>query len=162
MGRLAKVLSSLINDFFSREVKVEEKFNFNLECELYNPPGEDSTPLPEDDCIIIRREEIGQFVIVGFLVNNPITNPGEKLLYSRNNLGAKKAKIYMKNDGKIEINGNSDNLVTFADLKSAFDNFVNTYNSHTHAETGGTTAPPNQQSSASVDNAKAETLQTDG
>ena len=158
MGRVAKVLSSLINEFFSREIKVEEKFKYNLECELYGSPGEDSTPLPDDQCLIVRRDESGQFV----LVNEPITNPGEKFLYSRNLAGLIQSKIYLKNNGTIEINGNLDNLVTFADLKTAFDSFITTYNSHTHNETGSVTAIPNQQSGASIDNAKANNLKTDG
>lgn len=97
-------------------------------------------------------------------------NVGECIRYSTL-LGVIKAKITWKNDGTLEINGNTDFAVAFNNLKTAFDQLksdhdalLNEYKLHVHAGVttgaGSTSAAGSSllPSSADIDPAKVSTV----
>ncbi len=86
----------------------------------------------------------------------PLILGGEKL-YSISS-GSIQAFINIKNDGIIEINGNSDFAVRFNALQTAFDQLKSDFNAHTHASVTslGTPTVPIPQSTADITPAKVD------
>ena len=92
--------------------------------------------------------------------------------------GDEKTYIYLKDDSTMEIGGSSDNMVRYSELQSAynqlksdFDNLVNSYNTHIHVTTAtvGATAVPGvllpttateTPSSGDISGAKIEEIKT--
>lgn len=109
--------------------------------ELYKQAGEDYSP-PNDSTVVII--DISGSFKVGVAVDDNIesvVDPGERLLYSSDN-EIKKATIYLKKDGIIELNGDTDFAVAFNDLKTAFDQLKSDFDdamdiidNHIHATT---------------------------
>ena len=100
------------------------------------------------------RVRIGSLDIIISSLNYGVSlpaNPGETKIYSTDSDGVEKSVINLKDDGTIEINGNTDNAVSYQDLKDALDNFKTSIDSsiagsitgHTHISNGPavTTAP---------------------
>lgn len=101
------------------EIKGEIRKDENVTATIFNPPGEDSRPLPDDVFVYVDSDNIGEKVAVGFLdtKNDPISGDGEKRLYSRSAAGAVQAIIYIRADGVVEVNGNTDFAVSFTQLQ---------------------------------------------
>lgn len=74
-------------------------------AELYQPPGDDSLPLPGDGALLQDAPGTGAKAAVGFHdpVNEGKADEGEKRLYSRTKAGKLAADIWLKNDGSIHI-----------------------------------------------------------
>jgi len=104
--------------------------------------GEDSNPQPGARVIVI---DLGPSYRVAVALSDelePEVEVGEKEIYSYDDAGAKLATIKLLNDSSIELNGDADNAVAFAGLKTAFDqlksdfdSLVSAYNAHVHATT---------------------------
>jgi len=116
------------------EVKIEILKNDNHFSTVYNPPGDDSRPLPGDSVAYIENNNIGGKSAVGFLdtKNPPVSKNGEKRLYSRDSGRNIKAIIFLKEDGSIEINNGSDFAVRFSALETAFNELQAKFNTHVH------------------------------
>ncbi len=76
----------------------------------------------------------------------------------------KGAKIWITNAGKIELNGNSKQLVTYAELAQALSTFMSALNSHTHSNgnNGSPTGAPISPMSLNISSSKTTTVLTGG
>lgn len=73
-------------------------------------------------------------------------------------------KMKITTQDKIELNGNSKQFVTWAELNTALSNFTTTLNTHTHvcAAPGSPSAPPAKPMSIDISAAKTTTVVTGG
>lgn len=83
------------------------------------PFGDDSSPIKGMTAIYVQTDEIGDPVIVGYINQNQKAAAGEKRFYSLDEDGNEKCFIWLKNNGDIELGGNTDNLVKFTPLNTA-------------------------------------------
>lgn len=106
MGRIARLLKTEIDKYILQTV--EAHYGQNQLCDSYGPAGDDAPPLPDDRVLLEKVEGSGIFVSCGCLAISQGAEPGEKLIYSRDPDSKElKAKIYLKKDGSIEIEGAS-------------------------------------------------------
>ena len=158
-------------------------------ADLINPAGEDSLPLSQSDIIYLAKVEgINQLVALGITSKSLGAKEGEKIIYSRKANGNKvelMAKIYLKNDGKLQIeavdnisirskedvilNNGDDYAVKFNELdkemkklKEQLNGFIKEYNAHLHVTPSGNSATPQAPSTTQITldikDAKSETI----
>jgi hypothetical protein len=84
-----------------------------------SPFGDDGNPLPEMNAIFCETEVGGEPVIIGYIQKERLSDPGEKRIYSLDQSGKMANDIWLKNDGTIEVGGNTDNFVSYRDLNLA-------------------------------------------
>ena len=168
MGLIGKVIESIIKNQL-REIRTEIYTNLIKSPRQISPPGIDAVPIEGDQGVmLVIGQSSGKGVQIG-VYPDPQAESGEVRFYSRDDNGAQLAFLWIKKDGNIEINGDSDFAVAFNDLKSGFDTLkgdVNTFittifNLHTHVETGATTATPlptGSASAASIDASKVDSV----
>ncbi len=104
-------LIAIIKDFFRGEsngakvnkLTIDGGGGANKTTELFSAVGDDSQPLKTDYVYAGETQETGGFASLGFVdpLNEGITKPGEKRIYSRDSDGVIVASIYLKNDGSI-------------------------------------------------------------
>lgn len=118
MGAIARVIQTQNSETEEEDElpniiqTVEAHFNDSKYCEQFAPSGDDSPPLPEDRVLIVDVEGTGNAVSCGNLTESQGANPGEKILYSRNPDDKKLvSKIYLKNDGTIQLSSLQDDEV---------------------------------------------------
>lgn len=108
-GTLATVVSSerkvAEDGSHLTDVHVDAGAGVPDEVELYQPPGDDSLPLPGDGALLQEAPGTGIKAVVGFHdpANAGKAAEGEKRIYSRQNAGKLAADIWLKNDGSIHI-----------------------------------------------------------
>ena len=134
------------------------------------PFGIDSVPVKDAIGIYVKSSADGEPILIGYLNKNAIAKAGETRFFATDADQVEKNYIYLKKDGIIEIGGAADNMVRYSELetafnqlKSDFNNFVTGFNTHTHPETGATTAPPTtpgQSSNADISGAKIDEIKT--
>lgn len=83
------------------------------------PFGDDSNPLNDMVAIYGKTSENGETVVLGYLNKDQMAQPGEKRIFSLKPDGTLSIDIYLKNDGTMEIGGNSDNAVRYSKLDAA-------------------------------------------
>lgn len=145
------------------------------ETEESAPYGLDSNPIKGMTAIYGRTDKSGDDVIIGYLNQNQLADVGEFRAYSTDSNGGLKTSIWLKNDGTIEVGGNSNHLARFEKLKEGFDKLVDDFNDHLTAfnshmhPTAGTGPPspptpgagiPATPSTASIDDAKIDEIKT--
>lgn len=85
---------------------------------------------------------------------------GETVIYSSSQDGKTiKAKIYLDNDGNVNLNGSSKHLVTHAELQTALDTLTAKIATHVHAF-NGSPSPTLAGLSCNIGSAKAEKVRT--
>ncbi len=148
--------------------------------ELILPFGLDTHP-PVGSKVFL--DDAGEAYKVAFSVDDgidPNTEEGESIVYSVSE-GVVVARTYYKNDGDIEIesigggtvnlrnsgtveiNGDSDFMVRFSALRTAFNQLKSDFDTHVHSGvvTGGNnTAVPTAVSAADIDPAKIDNVKT--
>jgi hypothetical protein len=95
--------------------------------ELFGPSGEDTAPVNGSRVIILQ---IGNAWKIAIGVDDGVTptaDSGEKILYAINN-GAIAAKIHLKADGKVDLNGGTKSAVSYAALNTALQGLVTAIN----------------------------------
>ena len=140
--------------------------------------GVDSHAVKDAACVVLKTEVMGQSVVIGFVNSEQIAKVGERRTFSTDKDGNLKFYIHQKNDGTCEIGGDTDNMVRYSELKTAFDqlksdfnNLVTAYNSHVHITTATVAATPTPgiitpttstgtPSTADVSGAKIEEIKT--
>lgn len=123
--------------------------------EYYSQAGDDTSPPDGSSVIILSIGEAWKIAIGTDDGIVPSMSPGEKKIYSTSS-GSISAFINLKEDGTIEINGNTDFAVAFNDLETAFNQLKSDFNTHTHASVTslGTPTVPVPQSTADISPAK--------
>lgn len=153
MGRLADLLSVKIGEFI---VNCVSAYTSDVRTQkMISPSGDDSPPLDNAKLFEIPIEGSSKYLTIGVIEKSQGAQQGEKKLYSRDVNGTVKTTVYLKNDGTLELNGNTDFAVLFNALKTGFDLLVTNFNAHAHTETGGVTTTPITPSTASIASAKS-------
>ena len=126
MISISKINSSLIEKGF----RVFKVLQFGAKtADECAPFGEDSNPLKNMSAVFAETSSGGEPVIIGYFNKNQIAEIGEKRMYSLKEDGSVSSFIWLKNDGKIQLNGNVDNAVRFKPLNTAItqtDTSINT------------------------------------
>ena len=135
-----------------------------------SPYGVDGNPIPKMVGIYAKTGEDGKGVLLGFIQENALAEPGELRLFATDENGVEKCFIWLKNNGTIELNGSADNLVRYSKLKEGFnqlrDDFnslIQDYNGHIHVTPSGNSSPiavPLTGTSASIVASKINELKT--
>ena len=87
--------------------------------------------------------EIGNEVIIGYIHKSQISEPGEIRIFSTDDNGDDQISLHLKKDGTAEFGGDSDFMVrysaletAFNELKSDFNSLVAKHNTHVHPFVG--------------------------
>lgn len=136
--------------------------------------GIDSNPTAKKVAIYAESGVIGKYYIIGYLNTNRLADVGETRIFATDKDGVLKGYTWLKNNGTLELMGNTNWAVKFNELKTAFDELqskfnthVSTYNTHTHPYIN-VLVPANTSASAAVstpsiadiDNAKNTKIKT--
>lgn len=140
------------------------------------PFGIDSNPIKDMIAIYMPTSEIGREVVVGYINKNQIADIGEIRIHSTDADGNDSISLHLKNDGTAEFGGDSDFMVrysaletAFNELKADFNSLVTKYNSHIHPFVGlaagvpGFTTPTTTTetpSTADITGAKIDEIKT--
>jgi len=135
------------------------------------PYGVDSNPVKDMVAIYAETAVKGKAVIIGYVNKNQMADVGELRLYSTDADGVEQFFVWFKNNGTLEVGGNSDNMVRYSELKLAFDelktdlnNLVTAYNAHQHPTAApGPPSPPTvtgSPSGADISGAKIDEVKT--
>ena len=93
--------------------------NTPLTADQASPFGIDSNPVQNMVAVYAETENVGDPVIIGYLIQNALTNPGETRLFSLNPVtGALSTYAWLRADGTMSLGGETNNLVRFAPLQS--------------------------------------------
>lgn len=116
MASIVKIDSTNIDDGF-RVAKIEQYGTKT--ADVVQSFGEDSNPIKGMTAIFQETDTNGDPIIVGYINKNVVAAEGERRMYSLGSDGSEQAFIWLKNNGDIELNGNSDNVVRFSELESS-------------------------------------------
>jgi hypothetical protein len=137
------------------------------------PYGIDSNPIKDIIAIHAETAEKGKSVIIGYINKNQLAGIGESRIYSTDANGVLKTSIWLKNDGVMEIGGDTDFMVRYSKLEQAFNELktdhnklVDAFNAHVHPANGviATVSAepkiPADQSNADITLAKIDLIKT--
>lgn len=147
------------------------------ECIEASSYGVDSNPIKDMIAIYAPTQESGKNYVIGYLNTNRLAEIGENRLFSTDENGELKAWIWLKNDGKVQILGDTDNMVRYSKLEEAFNQLKADHNDLAQKWTAFATAyvpgspatlgtPPTlatstvQPSTANISEAKIDEVQT--
>jgi len=138
--------------------------------------GTDSRATKDMIAIHAQTGVSGESVVIGFINKNCLADVGENRIYSLKEDNTLSTYIWLKNDETMEIGGNTDFMVRYSELETAFNelktshnNLVTAFNTHMHATaaTGPPSTPtpvpsqiPAQSSTADITGAKIEEIKT--
>jgi len=86
--------------------------------------GIDSKPVKNTLAIHVKTANKSESVVIGYINQSDKTNEGETRIYATNDAGVEVFSIYLKNNGTVEIGGNTDNAVKHAALNTSLQQFV--------------------------------------
>lgn len=172
---LTKTISALIEDGY-RTIKV---FVFGEEdVQTPNevmPFGLDSCPTKDVLAAYSSTSATSDNIIIGYYNKNQKAAAGEYRTYATDSEGVEVFYTWMKADGTMEIGGDTDNMVryskletAFNELKSDFNAFVTEFNNHTHLYNPGPSSPvpsdapltPAVETAADITPSKIEEIKT--
>lgn len=176
MLNYVKIISSELGDLSMRVLKHLGLGLNDLQTSDESAPfGIDSNP-PKDMIAVYGKTQIhGETVIIGYLNKNQLAEIGELRTYSVDEDGNLSFYTWLKNDGTMELGGDSKNLTRFQELKEGFDtlkedlnNHIQNWNTFANAYTPGSsssvgtppTATASDPSTASIDDAKIDEIKT--
>ena len=87
------------------------------------PFGIDSNPIKDLQGLYIKTAQKGDAVLVGY-VQKSVADVGELRLFSTNSNGVEQTYTLFKNNGDIELNGNTDNMVRYSSLNTGLANYA--------------------------------------
>lgn len=124
MLNITKVISTSFDDLQRRIIKVLRKGKSDVQTPMEAVPfGIDSNPIKDMIAVYGQTEEKGKTVIIGYIDKNKLAASGETRLYSTDNNGSLKTYVWLKNDGTMEIGGNTKHMVRYEELNTALQNF---------------------------------------
>ena len=124
MLNITKVISTSFDDLRRRFIKVLRKGKSDVQTPMEAAPfGIDSNPIKDMIAVYGQTEEKGKTVIIGYVDKNKLAASGETRLYSTDNNGGLKTYVWLKNDGTMEIGGNTKHMVRYEELNTALQNF---------------------------------------
>lgn len=126
-----KLLSVLSTSFDASKRLVVKAWNGRSDtrtAKQYAPSGIDSNPISGMVAMYSRTELDGAEAIIGYLNINGMAKAGEIRFFSMDGNGAQQGYMWIKADGTLELNGNSDNAVRYSPLSSALSSEANAIN----------------------------------
>jgi hypothetical protein len=171
MINVIKVISTSLDQLSRRVVKFYRFGNSDVATSLeVGPYGTDSNPVKNMVALSVKTGTKGETFVIGYINKQKLAELGEHRTFSTDEDGVLKTYIWLKNDGTIEIGGDSDNMVRFSaletafnELKGDFNTFIQGYNTHTHPTPSGVSSPPvigGTQSAADISGAKIDEIKT--
>lgn len=169
---LTTVISTTFDQMNRLKVKFLRKGKSDVrECLEVSSYGDDSNPIKDMVALYAPTDEAGRDYIVGYINKNRLAQVGEKRIFSTDADGVLSTYIWLKNDETMEIGGNTDFMVrysaletAFNQLKTDFNNLVTSFNAHMHPTAAtGPPSPPTvsgSPSSADISGAKIEEIKT--
>jgi len=115
MATITKVDTTQIEEGF-RTVKVEQ-YGAKT-ADIIQPFGDDSNPIRNMIAVFTETDTDGNPIVIGYFNKDVAAAEGEKRLYSVDSNGSQKAFMWLKNDGKLQLNGTGDNAVRFTPLEA--------------------------------------------
>ena len=97
------------------------------------PYGIDSQPIANVKVIRTSTGDYNVSVILGCINVNQQAAIGELRLFSTDENGEEQCFAHFKNDGKILINGDDDNMVRYSKLEEAFNELKGDFNAFANA-----------------------------
>lgn len=82
------------------------------------PFGDDANPTKDMTALFSESTENGETFIIGYVNTNQLAKVGEKRIYSTNANGDLSTFIWLKNDGTMEIGGNTHNATRYLPLEN--------------------------------------------
>lgn len=166
--RFSKVISSYLDEAGKRIAKVLRLGRSDVQTGIVIAPyGVDSHPVKDSIAVFAQTGVDGEKVVLGYINKNQLAAIGEYRTFSTDSDGEEVFYTHLKNDGTMEMGGDSDFMVRFNELKTGFDQLkgdfndhVSMYNIHTHPGvvagpmSTGVTVNTGTASSASIDSAK--------
>lgn len=172
MNFLSKIIQTTV-DAGHRIAQVLRLGNRDVQdADIAMPFGIDSNPIKDTIGVYSETATKGEPVIIGYLLKETKAETGETRIFSVNASGVEQTYLWLKNDGTMEMAGDTDNLVRYSALQSAFNQLRTDLNNHiaiynTHVHTGGTisgstgtTATPSTPSGADISGAKINEIKT--
>lgn len=100
-----------------RALKVEQ---FGVKTgDIVSDFGDDSHPLKDMIALYGRTSEDGENVIIGYLNKNQLAAEGEKRIFSLMPNGNESFYVWLKNNGNLELGGNTFTTVKFEPLDTS-------------------------------------------
>ena len=127
------------------------------------PFGIDSHPIKDLIAVQANTGEMGKTAIIGYINVEQLAELGELRLYSTDDAGVEKAYIWLKNDENIEIGGDTDFMVRYSALETAFNTLKQEFDAHVHPGVtagAGVTSPIAVPSIADISGAKINDIKT--
>ena len=123
--------------------------------ELMTHAGDESSPPDGAQVVLLGAGSAWLIAIAADDLITPGIAEGERRVYSQD-AGARKATIYWRTDGQLELNGTGDHAVRFAALETAFNQLKADFNAHGGHFSGE--IPP-VASTADISGAKVNTIE---
>jgi hypothetical protein len=144
MIQTAKIISSKIDKIGRRLVKFFGLGTKDVkELLVAAPYGVDSNPVKDMVAIYGSTTIKGESVVIGYINKNAVAKVGELRFFSTNSTGAEQIYVYLKDNGKISIGGETNHLTRFENLEIAVGLLETALNAHTHlGNLGYPTGPP--------------------
>lgn len=125
------------------------------------PWGVDCNAPKDAIAVYVKTEHNGDDIIIGYINKNQLAEIGGLRLYSENGF------IYLRQNGNLELLGDSNFAVKFNELKSAFDELQSQWNAFANSYVPGGPAnvglpPLANPSLANIDLCKNEKIKTNG
>jgi hypothetical protein len=172
MNNFTTVISSSINSLV-RTIKILRygKSDIQTPSEIL-PYGLDSNPIKDMIALYCPTDEKGQTAIIGYINKNQKAKPGEFRTFATDKDGVEKFYTWMKDDGTMEIGGDTNFAVLFNELKTEFNKLKKSHNDflteyQTHIHSGGTisgstgpTVSTQLPNASNIDNAKNTKIKT--
>lgn len=85
-----------------RDMEVDKGGGDIITAEHFEDAGGDSNPLPEDYAYVAPLPASGRYAVLGYFdpLYKPKTEPGEKIIYARDEDGVLTVEIHLKNTGE--------------------------------------------------------------
>ena len=115
------IIISRVIEIADKFIKVVRYGNRDIqEPEQYLPFGVDSKPLKDMLGAYSDTGADDEQVILGYLIQSK-TKEGETRIYAKSKDGKELFYMYLKENGKLELGGDKDNLIRYKELESALD-----------------------------------------
>jgi len=138
MINIAQVISTQLNKLNQRVIKVFVKGRDDVRAAINaSPHGIDSNPVKDMVAVYANGEVKGQQVILGYLNKEAIAEVGGSRIFSTNANGVEQIAIYLRANGTIEVGGDSDFMVRYSALETAFNELQDKFNTFANAYVPG-------------------------
>ncbi len=129
------------------------------------PFGIDSVPIKDMRGVLAGTASNGDALVIGYINKNAIAEAGETRLFSTDDDGQLQIALHLKKDGTMEIGGDSDFMVRFSALETAYNELQGKWNAFALAYVPGSPAtvglPPTlPQSTGDISAAKIDEIKT--